>query len=264
MRMRSYRSYLLATFAITLLGAIAWAQQSQDQGREFHWSGKIAPEGVLIIKNVNGDIDAEPAAGDEAEVTAEKSGPKANDVKIEVDQLPDGVMICAVYPGWFSHNCRDWHSSNVGNDRTKVHFTVKVPENVRLHGQNVNGDVTAEHLGRFVRATSVNGSIKVSTKSWVQAETVNGSIDAKMGSADWSGTLSENSVNGSITLELPGDTSTEISFASINGSLQSDFSFSESGKLTSHLIKGTIGNGGRELKLNTVNGEVRLKRQEPI
>lgn len=264
MRMRGYRSYLLATFAITLMGAMTWAQQSGDQGREFHWNGKIAPEGVLIIKNVNGNIDAEPAAGDEVEVTGEKSGPKADQVKIEVQQLPDGVMICAVYPGWFNNQCKDWHISNSGSDRTKVHFTVKVPENVRFHGENVNGDVTAERLGRFVHASSVNGSIKVSTKSWVEADTVNGSIDAKMGSADWNGTLAENSVNGSITLELPADINAEVNFASVNGSLQSDFAFSESGKLTSHLIKGTIGSGGRELKLNTVNGDVRLEGREPI
>lgn len=265
MHIRSDRAHFLAVLLVALASTIGWAQQqSQQQSSEFHWTGKIAPEGVLIIKNVSGDIDAEPAPAGEAEVTAEKSGPRAQEVKIEVDQLPDGVMICAIFPGWFNHHCEEGHSSNVGSNRTKVHFIVKVPENIRFHGQNVNGDVTAEHLGRFVHATSVNGSIKVSTKSWVQAETVNGSIDAKMGSADWNGTLAENSVNGSITLELPSDTSAEISFASVNGSLQSDFSFRESGKLTSHLVKGTIGNGGRDLKIHTVNGDVRLKRQEPI
>lgn len=263
MHIHSCRNYLLSAFVLAAAGSLAWAQ-IQSQGNEFHWNGKLPPEGVIVIKNVNGDIDAQPAAGDEADVTAEKSGPKADEVKIEVDQLPDGVMICAINPGWLNRHCDEWHSSNVGNDRTKVHFTVKVPENVRFQGQNVNGDVTAEHLGRFVHATSVNGSIKVSTKSWVQAETVNGSIDAKMGSADWNGALTENSVNGSITLELPTDASTEIRFASINGTLQSDFSFLKSGRLTSHLVKGTIGNGGRELKLNTVNGDVTLKRREPI
>lgn len=264
MRMRSYRRCLVAMLAIALMGAMGWAQQSQQTGNEFQWKGKIAPEGILIIKNVNGDIDAGPAAGDEVEVTAEKRGPKADEVKIEVEELRDGVVICAIYPGWFKRNCGDWHSSNGGNDRTKVHFTVRVPENVRFHGQNVNGDVTAEHLGRFVHASSVNGSIKASTKSWVEADTVNGSIEAKMGSADWHGALTENSVNGSITLELPDDINVEVNFASLNGSLQSDFSFTQSGKLSSHLINGTIGSGGRELKLNTVNGEVRLKRREPI
>jgi len=265
MHIRSYRNYLLATLAVTLLGSIGWAQdQSQDQAGEFHWKGKLAAENVVIIKNVNGNIDAEPATGDEAEVTAEKTGPKADQVKIEVEQLPDGIMICAIYPGWFTHHCKDWHSSNAGNDRTKVHFTVKVPENVRFHGENVNGNVTAEHLGRFVHATSVNGSVRVSTKSWAEVSTVNGSIDAKMGSADWNGALKAESVNGSITLELPSDTNTEVSFASINGKLESDFPFVVSGKLGRHMMQGKIGNGGRELKIDTVNGDVTLKRRESI
>ncbi|HTZ95853.1 MAG TPA: DUF4097 family beta strand repeat-containing protein [Terriglobales bacterium] len=265
MGIRSCRSYLLAAFAVAMMAGAGWAQgQSESQGNEFHWNGKIPAEGVIIIKNVNGDIDAEPATGDQAEVTAEKSGPRAKDVTIEVDQLPDGVMICAVYPGWFQQHCQDWHSSNIGSDKTKVHFRVKVPENVRLHAQSVNGDVKAEHLGRFVRANTVNGSVRVSTKSWVEAATVNGSIEAKMGSADWTGALKEDSVNGSITLELPSDTNAEVSFASVNGTLQSDFPFVSSGKLTSHMIKGQIGNGGRDLKVNTVNGSVTLKKRESI
>lgn len=264
MRTRSFPSYLLAV-SLAMLSAVAWSQQqNQTQGNEFHWKGKLAAEDVVIVKNVNGDIDAEPATGDEVEVTAEKSGPRANDVNIEVVQISDGVMICAIYPGWFQQHCKDWHSSSVGSDKTKVHFTVKLPENLRFHGDNVNGNVTAERLGRFVHARSVNGSVRVSTKAWVEASTVNGSIDARMGSADWNGALSEESVNGSITLELPSDTSTEVSFASINGRMESDFVFTQSGKLTSHMMKGTIGSGGRELKVNTVNGSVTLKRRESI
>jgi len=254
---RSFFSALLL-FAVC---SMAWAQ---DQGREFHWKGKLAPENVVIIKNVNGNIDAELASGDEVEVTAEKSGPRADEVKIEVRQLSDGIMICAIFPGWFKQNCDDWHASNTGNDNTRVHFTVRLPENLRFHGENVNGNVTAEHLGRFVRATSVNGSVKVSTKSWVEASTVNGSIEASMGSADWTGSLKIRSVNGSITLELPSDVSTEVSFASINGRVESDFPFTVSGSLGKHLMQGKIGNGGRELNVETVNGSLKLKRRESI
>jgi len=265
MHIRSYRSYFLATLAVTLMSSVGWAQdQSQDQGREFHWRGKLAAENVVIIKNVNGNIDAEPATGDEVEVTAEKSGPRANEVKIEVSQLPDGIMICAIYPGWFTHHCDDWHFSSTHDDNTKVYFTVRLPENLRFHGENVNGNVTAEHLGRFVHASSVNGSVRVSTKSWVEASTVNGSIEAKMGSADWNGTLKAESVNGSITLELPSDTNTDVDFASVNGRLVSDFPLSVTGKFGGRVVKGKIGNGGRELKVETVNGSVTLKRQESI
>jgi len=37
-----------------------------------------------------------------------------------------------------------------------------------------------------------------------------------------------------------------------------------SGKLGRHMMQGKIGNGGRELKINTVNGDVTLKRRESI
>lgn len=266
MHIRNYRSYLLATLALTLMGLIGWAQdQPQDQRGEFHWKGKLAAENVVTIKNVNGNIDAEPATGDEVEVTAEKSGPHADEVKIEVVQQSDGVMICAIYPGWFTSNhCNEWHSSNSHDNNTKVHFTVKVPENIRFHAENVNGNITAQHLGRFVHASTVNGSVRVSTKSWAEVSSVNGSIDASMGSADWSGALKARSVNGSITLELPADTNTDVSFASVNGKLESDFPLTVSGKLGSHMMAGKIGNGGRELKVETVNGSVHLKRRESI
>jgi Putative adhesin len=260
MNIRSYRSHLLFTLALALVSSLGWAQdQGQDQGREFHWKGKLAPENVVMIKNVNGNIDAEPATGDEVEVTAEKSGPRADEVRIEMVQLSDGVMFCAIYPGWFTQHCNEGHTSNSHSGDTKVHFTVRVPENIRLHAENVNGGVTAEHMGRFVHTSSVNGSVRVSTKSWAELSTVNGSIEGSMGRADWNGTLKAESVNGSITLELPSDTNTDVDFASVNGRMQSEFPLSVSGKFGGRTVKGKIGSGGRELKVETVNGNVQLK-----
>src|ERR1700675_3323794 len=93
---RILRNCFLAALALIPVGSIAWAQ---DQGREFHWKGKLAPENLVVIKDVNGNIAAEPASGDEVEVTAEKCGPRADEVKIEMVQRPDGVTFCAILPG---------------------------------------------------------------------------------------------------------------------------------------------------------------------
>src|SRR5437899_614364 len=73
-------------------------------------------------------------------------------------------------------------------DRTKVNFTVRLPENLRFAGQSVNGDVKAQDMGRFVRASTVNGSVRVSTKAWAELSSVNGSIDASMSRAQSSST----------------------------------------------------------------------------
>jgi hypothetical protein len=259
MHTRGLRNCLLATLALIPLTSIAWAQ---DQGREFHWKGKLAPENVVVVKNINGNIAAEPASGDEVEVTAEKSGPRADEVKIEMVQRPDGVTFCAILPGMRQNDqCKgnnEWHPTN-RHDETKVEFTVRVPENIRFSAENVNGNVIAKNLGRVVRASSVNGRVQVSTKSWAEVSSVNGNVEARMGQADWPGTLTIETVNGSIELELPGDLSADVNFKSVNGELESDFPLTVQGSMSGHSMKGRIGSGGRELKIETVNGSVRLK-----
>jgi hypothetical protein len=239
---------------------------AQDQGREFHWSGKLAPDQIVEIKNLNGTIEARGDGGDQVEVTAEKIGPDADSVKIEVMPSSEGVTICAIYPGGFlggsSGPCEQgesWHTNN-HNNRTKVNFTVRMPSNLRFAGISVNGNVTAEDMGRFVRATSVNGSVRVSTRQWAELSTVNGSVEGSMGSADWNGTLKISSVNGSINLEMPSNLNADVRFKSVNGRLESDFPLTVSGSMGGRKVEGRIGAGGRELVVNTVNGNVRLKK----
>jgi hypothetical protein len=162
---------LLKTARVLLISAILtttlWAQ---DQGRDFHWTGKLGADQVVEIKNINGLIEAQAGSGDAVQVTAEKSGPKAEQVNIQVVPHNDGVTICAIYPsglfGGSSGPCEPgsrWHSSNVHSDNTKVHFLVRMPRNLRFLAQNVNGDIRAEDLGRFVRVSTVNGSIRIAT-----------------------------------------------------------------------------------------------------
>ncbi|PYX88201.1 MAG: hypothetical protein DMG68_09220, partial [Acidobacteria bacterium] len=126
---------------------------------------------------------------------------------------------------------------------------------------SVNGSVAAEDMGRFVRADTVNGSVRVSTAAWAQADTVNGSIKVRMGNADWSGTLKLDSVNGSVELEMPDDLSADVRFSSVNGHMNTDFPLTTTGNFgAGHSAHGKIGNGGRELVIDTVNGNVELRK----
>lgn len=234
---------------------------AQDQGLTFHWKGKLAPNNVIEIKNLNGEIDAQPANGDEVEVTAEKSGPQAAQVKIEVAQHSDGVTICAIYPSMRDEgNCEQSSSHSHGQNDAKVEFHVRVPANIRFSAKNVNGAVRADDLGSVIRAESVNGSVHVSTRAWAEASSVNGGVEASMGSADWTGTLRISTVNGSVHLQLPSNANTDVEFKSVNGRLESDFPLNVQGRMGGHSVSGRIGNGGRELSVETVNGSVELKR----
>jgi hypothetical protein len=252
---------LLAVSASFVLTAAAAAQ---DNGLEFHWSGKLAPEQILNLKNINGRIDATPSGSDEIDVRVEKSGRDAEKIRIEVVPSSEGVTICAIYSGesGSSGPCEPgdkWHS-NLHNNNAKADFTVRVPENIRLYAQSVNGSVKAEDMGRFVKASSVNGSVRVTTKAWAQMESVNGSLEGSFGRTDWNGTLKLETVNGSIDLDLPSDFSAELRFSSVNGRLNSDFPITMQGSMSSRKVHGTVGSGGRELVIETVNGSARLKK----
>lgn len=260
---KAFMRYTAISALVIGIAAVGWAQdQGTDNGREFHWTGKLAPDQVVVIKDINGDIDATGSSGtDRVEVSAVKSGEGAQDVKIQVVKLNDGVMICALYPGFFSSdNCES--NSHFGNSHNsaKVDFTIRVPQNLRFVGKNVNGGVRAKSMGRYVEGDSVNGGIRISTQSWASAKSVNGSIEARIGRADWPGNLEFETVNGSIKLELPTNLNTDVDFKSVNGHLESDFPLTMQGSSGKHSVHGAIGSGGRSLDIKTVNGSGELRK----
>jgi hypothetical protein len=259
--MRATVFLIPATFAAALVAAPAAAQ-------DFHWTGHLAAGKRLEIKGVNGSIRAMAATGDEIDVSARKTSRRSDpdEVKIEVVPSDEGVTICAVYPtgrhARYENSCEpgnDWHSSTDNND-VNVDFTIRLPAGIVFSGQTVNGDVEAEHLGSDAEVSTVNGSIDVSAAGHVEARTVNGSIRAAMGRADWQSEAEFTTVNGGITLTLPDDLSAEVRAETVNGDLETDFPLTVTGRFGPRHMRGTIGHGGRQLRLTTVNGSIRLRK----
>jgi len=255
------RTLLIAT-ALCLAAATTAAAQ------DFNWHGRIAAGKRLEVKGVNGDVRAVLASGAEAVVNATKHSRRSDpdEVKIEVVETDEGITICAVYPtpprARQENSCEPgdhWRSSTENNDVT-VDFEVQVPAGIEFNGQTVNGQMSAEGLKGDVRASSVNGSVRVSTTGLAEASTVNGSVYAEMGRANWDNELEFSTVNGGITLVLPGKLDTEISATTVNGDIETDWPLTISGRFSHRRVRGTIGAGGRSLNLSTVNGEIRLKK----
>ena len=242
-------------------------QSAEPSQNEFRWNGRLAPGRVVEIKGVNGNVHAEAARGGEVEVSATKRGRRSDpsEVRIQVVEHADGVTICAVYPSpdpSRPNGCEPGDSwrSNTRNNDVEVSFTVRVPAGVRFNGRTVNGQVEANSLAADVRASTVNGGVQVSTTGLAEATTVNGSIVAKMGSAEWAGGLRFTTVNGSIDLELPATTNTEVRAQTVNGDISTDFPITVQGRFGKRSMQGTIGSGGRTLELTTVNGAIQIRR----
>ena len=237
---------------------------------DFHWSGRLKPGQTLEIKGINGDVRAELSSGDVAEVTATKHARRSNpdEVQIKVIEHADGVTICAVYPeGRHSRGPNECAPGNGGrmnsdDNDTEVRFVVKVPRGIRYVAKSVNGDVSATDLQSDVEASTVNGEVQVSTSGRAEATTVNGSIDARMGRADWQDGATFTTVNGSITLLLPSEVNADLHASTVNGGITSDFPVTVQGRFGPRSMKGTLGRGGPDLELSTVNGSITLRKAE--
>ena len=149
---------------------------------------------------------------------------------------------------------------NVQDNDVSVRFTVHVPPGVVFAGRTVNGKVEAMGLNADVSLSTVNGSIKFSTTGSGRATTVNGSIEASLGRSNWSNGLDFSTVNGGITLDLPANLSAEVRAKTVNGEIITDFPLMVTGRLGPRSLRGTIGNGGRQLELSTVNGSIKLRK----
>jgi hypothetical protein len=252
----------IVTTTLAALALFAGPAAAQD----FHWTGALGPGKRLEIKGVNGSIRATLASGGEATVDARKSARRSDPDEVKIIAVPfdGGVTICAVYPtgrhARTENSCEPgdrWHSSTDDNDVT-VDFTVRVPAGVVFHGETVNGDVDAQGLKGDAEARTVNGSVDVSTSGLAEASTVNGSIRAAMGRADWTSEMEFSTVNGGITITLPPGVSTNVEARTVNGDMESDFPLTITGKFGPRRLRGTIGDGGRDLSLQTVNGSIRI------
>jgi Putative adhesin len=251
-------------------GFMAQAQEKRTVFTEsdFHWQAKLAPGQTLEIIGRNGEIEASGGADDSAQVNATRRGhgDSEKEAFIEVVEYSDGVTICAVYArearpgrchrgGVDSESGSFWH-----NSRAKITFSAKVPRGVVLKAETTNGDIHARDLNSVVEADTTNGSVDVSTSEWASGRTTNGHVDVTIGKAGWNGELELATTNGGITVSLPASAEFKVRASTTNGNIRTDFPITVQGTFGTKNVSGTVGAGGRELKLATTNGGIEVRK----
>lgn len=235
---------------------------------DFHWQGNLKAGQALEVVNTNGEIGASRASGDAARVEGTRKGSDDDqELFIEVVEYTDGITICAIYakdkaPGRCHRGGVSSESSNWWGHghRAKINFDVQVPRGVRLNALTTNGGVRCVNLDSVVEAATTNGDVEVSTSEWASAKTTNGGVRVSMGNAKWSGELKLMTTNGSVDVTLPPSAEFKVDAATTNGGIRSDFPITVQGTFGPKTLSGTVGGGGRELKVATTNGGIELKK----
>lgn len=279
-----------ALVVAALIAAPAVGSAQSDLGRDkevWTWDGRMTSGNWFRLSSINGPVSIEPSSDNMVHVRAEKQVNRGDvtDVAFQVIESGGDVRICAL---WRRDTCDDdgmhVHRGTDGNERTdrrdvKVKFTVKVPSGVRVSAGTVNGEmrirdvssdvrastvnglVEVRNVGGEVRANTVNGRVEVTTRSGpVNANTVNGDIDVSMSSLARDGEMTFHTVNGSVVVETPAGLDADVSLDTMHGSISSDWPVQLSGKFGPRHAEGTIGRGGRSIRLRTLNGSVELRK----
>jgi len=208
------------------------------------------------IINVNGTIKVEAVEGSTLDVTAviTARGATTEDAKKALDKVemaeeatPASVRVQAKYP------------RELGRQGIEVAYTIRAPRTARLALETVNGRVQVNGAFAGVKAETTNGGVYgEGLGSSVVASATNGEIKLKMASLGGDG-VSLETTNGSIDLKLPADAKGTLSARCVNGGIKvTDLPFEKSGEGSRRKLDGTINGGGAALRLETVNGSIRV------
>ena len=177
-------------------------------------------------------------------------------------KVADGIAICAVWArgGGRCGPGEDYRASSPRHNDVAVDFTVRLPKWVGLGASTVNGAVHVANATGPLVVASINGEVDAETAAGpVRATSVNGSVRARMRAFGDTGEVALSTVNGSATAELPARLDAEVDASTVNGSIETDYPLVVTGKVAKHL-QGTLGAGGRKVRITTVNGGITLRK----
>lgn len=255
------RSLALAVAFATFAGSIS-AQESR-------FTRQLAPGAVVELDNINGSITVSQGSGRIAEVVVTKTVKKGdgNLVKAIMEEQNGVMRVCTIYlnrdPNRSSCNGNNSTNSKKGDQfDVTMNYVVRLPAGVRVHGETVNGSITVNAIDAQADLETVNGDIRVKSGAAGSLQTVNGSIRGSFERADWRGSLSMETVNGAIELDFPANLAATVRGETVNGTISSpDFPVTITGKWGPKSFRGTIGDGGRDLQVETVNGNITIRKR---
>jgi len=141
-------------------------------------------------------------------------------------------------------------------------FNLMVPVGTRVTLENINGKLNMQGIEGASFLKSVNGSITIVTPgAEVTARTVNGRVKADFQQRFLGARLK--TVNGSIAVSLPPNSSFDCDISQVNGSFRSDVPLVVKSQGRGKNIDASVNGGKFPLELSTVNGSVVVKQRQP-
>lgn len=250
----------------------------------------VSPSSVLAVYNIDGFIKVEGYDGNKVLIEVEKNiSGKTNEIveegkqefKLEFEQKADSLIAYTIEPfdSRPNRNRDRWNKNEYRKIqyRYNLNYTIKVPKSMNLVVSTINnGDIVITDVSGFMKVNNINGKITVKNAQKAnEIRTINGDVNI-----NYTALPPENAqyytLNGNLNIVYPTNFSADCEFKTFQGDFYTDFedveklparvtkTVSETDKGTTHkLSKGSIiriGSGGKNLKFETFNGNIYIKK----
>lgn len=234
-----------------------------DETERFEQSYPLSSNGRVTVSNVNGSITIDTWDKNEVKLVAVKTTDdkeRLNEVEIIIDSKPDSIRVETDYDNWKERGTQG--RKNYG--RLNVEFTLTVPRNAVLDEiETVNGSVRITNATNLVKASAVNGGVSATNlRGTANLSSVNGTIEADFDQLQTGSKINLDTVNGTVNLTIPSDANATFRAESLNGVITNDFGLPvRKGQYVGRDLYGKVGTGDVQVRLNSVNGALSIKRK---
>ncbi|MDO8835821.1 MAG: DUF4097 family beta strand repeat-containing protein [Vicinamibacterales bacterium] len=217
----------------------------------------MSESALIEVANTNGRIFVEGTDGTTVDVKAEITARAGTDeaardlltqIEIREEQGNGRVRLETRYP------------KGLGRSSVEVKYTLRVPRGAKVDVETVNGAIELVQLTGQVRAETTNGGVRGRDLGGaVTATSTNGGLDIAMNGLGADGVDLE-TTNGGIELRLPEQTKGTVSVRCVNGGISVTDLPIEKTETSRRRLEGTLNGGGPAIRIETVNGGIRIRR----
>ena len=227
----------------------------------------------IEIRNINGSVEVSSWDKDAVEIVAykkvqaderEDARKYLSELEIDIEDDEDVISVEVDLPGKKEKNDGffSWIFSS-GGVNSSVAFEIKVPLKFDLDIHSTNGSVTVNKCNGRIRLKTVNGKITAKDiAGTISAKSTNGKIKITMSRVNPNEDMALKTSNGSISLYLPKDVAVDIEARTANGRVDCDFDIQREKSGGKSRLEGSINGGGPLLYLKTINGNIKILKNE--
>lgn len=227
--------------------------------RRINESYELADGAQVDVHGINGPVTVEAVEGNTAEINITSTAGSTGDLdarQIIIEYTPTSLVVRG--KGGKGGGFWRWLRGGGRGGEVRHNVVLKLPRSVELAARGTNGRVTIGEMEGSVRVSGVNGRVEIGgARGFAEVSGVNGGVALTVTELSEDG-LKVNGINGSVELRLGSNVNADLNINGVKGQMTLEAPNVEVQEQKRNKLRARIGTGGAVIKLNGINGAVRL------